>query len=197
MLLFFDTETTGKVDFKMPPTHECQPHLVQLAAMLTEDDGTPRATFSFIVKPDGWTVPDDVAAIHGITTEIAERVGLPLFSVCRALYILARRSAVVVAHNLDFDEVVIRAAFFRSHSVREVEIFPEQDRFCTMKAATPVCKIPHANPRNPTDYKWPKLAECVRMFFNEEHVGAHDALNDVRACARVYFHLLALAREAA
>jgi DNA polymerase-3 subunit epsilon len=37
--------------------------------------------------------------------------------------------------------------------------------------------------------KPPKLEECIQHFFSEELPGAHDALIDARACARVYFHL--------
>ena len=41
-------------------------------------------------------------------------------------------------------------------------------------------------------FKAPKLAEACRYFFGEDLVGAHDALVDVRACARLYFHLKSL-----
>ena len=78
MILVFDTETTGFVDFHMPPDHECQPHLVQLAAILIDDAGSERATMSVIVKPDGYEIPEKASAVHGITTDIASRVGIPL-----------------------------------------------------------------------------------------------------------------------
>nr|WP_299241463.1 hypothetical protein [uncultured Halomonas sp.] len=37
-ILFFDTETTGLPDWKVPSDSEHQPHLVQLAAVLADDD---------------------------------------------------------------------------------------------------------------------------------------------------------------
>lgn len=40
--------------------------------------------------------------------------------------------------------------------------------------------------------KPPKLEECIRHFFNEDLDGAHDAMIDVAACRRVYFHLKTL-----
>jgi DNA polymerase-3 subunit epsilon len=40
-----------------------------------------------------------------------------------------------------------------------------------------------------TRAKQAKLSECITHFFNEDLTGAHDALVDVRACARVFFHL--------
>lgn len=45
--------------------------------------------------------------------------------------------------------------------------------------------------------KAPKLAECVKHFFGEDLAGAHDALVDVRACARVFFRLRDLQKKAA
>jgi len=54
-----------------------------------------------------------------------------------------------------------------------------------MAVTTPICKIPGKY----NDYKWPKLAEAYRHLFNEEIKDAHDALADVRACARIYFEL--------
>lgn len=60
------------------------------------------------------------------------------------------------------------------------------DKFCTMKAMTPVCKL-HGNYG---DFKWPKLQEAHKHAFGVEFDGAHDALADVRACARVYRWLM-------
>lgn len=61
MFLFFDTETTGLKS----------PHIVQLAALLTEEDGRECARLNVIIQPEGWTIPDEAAAVHGITTDIA------------------------------------------------------------------------------------------------------------------------------
>ncbi len=43
MILFYDTETTGLVDDRAPPEAAHQPHFVQLACLLTENDGQERA----------------------------------------------------------------------------------------------------------------------------------------------------------
>ena len=37
MILFFDTETTGKADFKSSPDAAHQPRLVQFAALLMDE----------------------------------------------------------------------------------------------------------------------------------------------------------------
>ena len=75
---FYDTETTGLPLFREPSEHPGQPHLVQLAAALVDlDTRETVASLDVVVRPDGWTIPDDVAAVHGITTDYAAAVGVP------------------------------------------------------------------------------------------------------------------------
>ena len=67
--------------------------------------------------------------------------------------------------------------------------------FCTMEAATPIVNLPPTErmvAAGITKPKPPKLEECIRHFFDESLEGAHDALIDVRACSRVFFHLKTL-----
>lgn len=77
LALFYDTETTGLPLFKEPSEHPDQPHIVQLAACLVDlDTRKTIASMDVIVKPNGWTIPAEVSAIHGITTEHAMDVGI-------------------------------------------------------------------------------------------------------------------------
>lgn len=188
MILFFDTETTGLVDRNMPPGHETQPHLVQFAALLAEDDGTERAAVSIIVNP-GVPIPEGASAIHGITDDIVTRCGIQPVGAVGIFFGLLNKAGLLVAHNVDFDLLVMQAAAIRAGRGVLCESLDAVETACTMKAATPICKIPHASPRGPEDFKWPKLEECVRYFFDEELAGAHDAPVDVRACQRVFFKL--------
>ena len=78
LAIFYDTETTGLPLFKEPDNHPSQPHLVQVAAHLVDMDTRDVVqSIDLIVKPDNWIIPDEVAAIHGITTEHANEVGVP------------------------------------------------------------------------------------------------------------------------
>ena len=38
-------------------------------------------------------------------------------------------------------------------------------------------------------YKPPNLAEALKFFTGDDHVGAHRAMADAEACARVFFAL--------
>ena len=70
---FFDCETTGvpAKGLKWDEHFNQFPHVVQLAWAFGEKER------SFIVKPDGWIIPDEVVEIHGITTERAIAEGVP------------------------------------------------------------------------------------------------------------------------
>ena len=186
MKLFFDTETTGKALFKAPPEHPQQPHIVQLAAILFEDSGEERGSLNAIIKPEGWTIPEEAAAIHGITTEIALKCGIPLMSAFSVFSNFLNLSDTLIAHNIQFDALILSVALSRlngSGPVKCAEKLKTTPRFCTMHSTTQLCKLPG----NYGDFKWPKLTEAHKHLFGTDVEGAHDAMADVRACARIYF----------
>jgi len=78
ILFFTDAETTGLPIWKEPSEDERQPHIVQLAGLLVNED-TQRVIQSIdvIIKPDGWVIPSEAIEIHGITNHLAENVGIP------------------------------------------------------------------------------------------------------------------------
>ncbi len=196
MILFFDTETTGLPDFKSPSNAEHQPHIVQFAAILVDPiTRTERASIDVIVKPDGWTIPDEVAAIHGITNEIAMACGVDERTVADLFFSLREQAVVEVAHNASFDRRIMRIAALRHLGMtREmIEVSESGKVFCTMKAAQPIVNLPPTERMLAAGFKGPKqpkLSECIRHFFDEDLDGAHNALVDVRACARIYFNMM-------
>lgn len=182
MKLVFDTETTGLIKKGVPLSDPSQPRVVQLGAILFEDDGTVRGELNLIIKPDGWTVPQVCVDVHGITTEIAEKCGVPIAIALSAFNRLSLLADTMIAHNFDYDDQVLRGEFERLGRPAE---FAKKNNFCTMKAATEVVKIPSAK-----GFKYPRLQETHKFLFGEEFEGAHDAMADVRACKRVYLDLL-------
>jgi len=182
-LLVFDTETTGKAEFRLPPEHPSQPHIVQLGAILYDDHTRVVAEVNLMVKPDGWTVPKEAADIHGITTERADQYGVAIKTVIMLFILLCRRAKISVAHNRAFDKLMVEIELIRLGLTKELEEFRAMEGFCTMEASTPICKLPGNYGR----FKWPKLQEAHQHFFGKEFDGAHNAMADVRACAAVYF----------
>ena len=181
MILFFDTETTGLVNKAKPDSDLSQPRLVQLAAVLTTEEGNEVMSMSCIVKPDGFEIPEQASNVHGITTKMALEVGLPIDIVMGMFSSFLDLSSLNVAHNYFFDKIIINNELSRLC----LNSLPSASNFCTMLATTDVCKIKNKYGK----YKWPKLVEAHIHFFGEGFEGAHDALSDVKACKRVYFAL--------
>lgn len=190
MILVFDTETSGKADFRAPPSAAHQPHIVQLGAQLLDDKFRVMGEINFIVKP-GCKIPKEASAIHGITDDIAAAYGVELTDALQSFAIFALRAKVFVAHNFDFDSLILSAAWHRANGDGDAWLDNNAVKYCTMNAMTPICNLPgNYGP------KWPKLQEAYRHCFKTEFDGAHDAMADVRACAKIYRWLIENAKPA-
>lgn len=204
-LLFFDTETTGKAVQNVAATDPRQPKLVQLGAVLTDDALNEMAALDVVVFPGGWKVPQDAADIHGISQEKAEQYGVSLLATMLPFLEMMEAADRVVAHNLEYDMLVIRQAYAclfntpRRASAAEAlgfvkgdDPFKDKPVACTMKAAKGILKLPNRNPYVNDAYKYPRLEECIKHFFNEDFEGAHNALYDVRGTIRIYGEIVKL-----
>lgn len=174
-VLVLDTETTG-----FPPAAR----MVQLAALLFDNEGNELDGYDAVIQPDGWEVPLEAAAIHGFTTEICATVGVPLFSAMERLIPMLDRAVLLVAHNWDFDARIIGAEITRTHN-RQLHN-PSQKSACTMRLSTDICRLPQRRGRG---YKWPTLNEAYAFFFGKQIENAHHARADARACAEIFFEL--------
>lgn len=175
-VLVFDTETTGKANFRLPASDPSQPRIVQLA-MALYDTPNPRPLFCLncIVRPEGFTIPAEATAIHAISTELAHACGVSVKWALDTFRAMAS-SALLVAHNVDFDCFMIGV-----ECCYEQENLPMNSMFCTMKSMTNHCNLP-----GPYGPKWPKLSEAYKHCTGKELEGAHDALNDLRATKVIY-----------
>lgn len=195
LALVFDTETTGKAAFNQPSISPAQPDLVQLGALLIDlDTGAEYGILDVIVYPASWTISQEVAMIHGISHGLAERVGINLDSAVNIFLDMLNAADVVVAHNMSFDRLVMERAIARVDLAYGREVgespFEGKELFCTMKASTDIVKAKSKRPMHAEDYKWPKLIEAMKFFFDEGLDGAHNAMVDCRACARVLVELI-------
>ena len=182
MILFFDTETTGLVDFKASPTSVNQPHLVQLGCILSANNGEEISRLSLTVKPEGYEIPDNM--VHGITNAAALKGGVRLVNVINLFANLCDIADLIVCHNYKFDSIVMQA---ECHRIGVRDPFLTKKTFCTMLESTSVCCIPAKWNKG---YKWPKLEEAYEFFFNTSMEGAHNALCDVEATKKIFFALL-------
>jgi DNA polymerase III epsilon subunit-like protein len=184
MYLFFDTETAGLPrSWKAPYTNfDNWPRLVQIAWIQYDENGNELNNESFIIKPEGFTIPAKVAEIHGITTQRALAEGVALKPVLTLFAEKIKASKVVVAHNISFDENIVGAEFVRNQV--EFDLFSKK-RFCTMRSTTAFCAIPGS-----FGYKWPTLAELHYAVFEREFDDAHNAKADIEATARCFWELV-------
>jgi DNA polymerase-3 subunit epsilon len=179
--LFYDTETTGLAKMNKPVESPFQPRVVQIAALLTNENGLELDLLNEYLIPVGFTIPDEVVAIHGTTTEKATALGKNAKEVMERFVSMAEVASVHVAHNIAFDRIVVRHECYK----QELKM-PDRPEMCTMLAMTDKCKIPHPKYRN--KIKWPKLQEAYKWCFKKEFDKAHDAMADIRACKDVFFH---------
>jgi DNA polymerase III subunit epsilon len=199
--LFYDTETTGLPLFSEPSEDPRQPHIVQIGACLIDMD--TRETISeidLIVRPDGWTIPDDVAAIHGITTERALAVGVAETMAVGLFMELWDTCDFRVGHNESFDARIMRIALMR-HGTRpqeEADAWKAGKAQCTQLLATPILKLPPTEKMRAAGrfhHKSANLREAYQHFMGKPLVGAHSAMADARACAEVYFAIRGTAAQ--
>lgn len=194
--LAYDTETTGIPDFGQPSEAPHQPHIVQLAARLINVDTRKSiASMDVIVKPNGWTIPDDVSKIHGITTEHTMDVGIPEeMAVEMLLAMWAGRP--LIGHNESFDRRIVRIGIKRLIDPFNTEAEPVSDRWkaakgeCTCLLSTPICKIPPTAKMKAAGFnkfKSANLTEAHMHFTGKPLLDAHSAMADVDGCLAVYW----------
>lgn len=195
--LFFDTETTGLPNKRSDITDVSQPHVIQLAAMMTDEVGKELSSIRLIVrmpqKTD--TIPEAASAVHGISTEMTQRYGVRPLAAAIMFHDMMVCSKTIVAHNLQFDVSLMKILYAR---LERPQWFVERAQVCTMRQAAPIVNLPPTERMLAAGFNKPKapsLAECYKYFFNETLEGAHDAMVDVRACARVFFHMKGLAEN--
>lgn len=190
-VLIFDTETTGLVRRNLDPTDPKQPMLVQLGLKLDAFDRKEMGATNMLIKTNGnWTISQEATNVHGITDALADKYGTELISAYEIFLDYIAATDVVVAHNASFDIIVMQRAgqvYAEQTGTPYRDPFEDKKVICTMLACTPIVK---ARPKRNGQWKWPKLEECMQYFFGESIEGAHDALVDVRACGRVFYHLI-------
>lgn len=193
--LIYDTETTGLPLWHDPSDDQRQPHIVQLAAILVDlERQKTMASLDLIVRPDGWTIPEEVAQIHGIGNECAERWGILEETALSAFLSLWHRADVRIAHNESFDARIIRIAMKRHLSDGPADLheaWKSGTAECTQKLATPILQIPATDKMVRAGfghrYKSANLQEAYQHFYQVPFEGAHTAMADVQACAAVYY----------
>lgn len=192
MILVFDTETSGLPARGEIVTSPSYPHLVEIAALLIDDESRHEvAMFSFIIKPMGWVISEEASKVHGIDHQRATDIGVPLVVALAAYTNLRAVADEIVGHNVSFDIAMVEAAL---HRTGRTPSSSGPDRItCTADLGTPFAKLPPTERMiaagRGNQFKRPTLSELHQILFGEEFDGAHSALADCRAAARCLFEM--------
>jgi len=183
-ILFYDTETSGMPLWDQPSDDPRQPHIAQIAAALVDTE-TRRdlAAINLTVKHDEWSCDPESLAVHGITPEIMEAIGIPEWLALRAFLELWMHADVRVGHVESFDARVIRIAMKRFASDAAADAWKLAPARCTRKLAKD--HVPNLKPKG-----MGSLRQVHLHYTGQEFADAHSAEADMRATQRVYFAML-------
>lgn len=180
-VLFFDVETTGLPEkgAKWETDFEKFPDIVQIAWKFGDVEK------DYIIKPNGYEIPEEAAKIHGITTEMALEHGVEFEIALGEFYDDALKHPLVCAHNIYFDTSIIKANTLK-HLGRKYfdEVEKALDKSKRIDTMMKTIKFVGACFANGRPGKFPSLEELYAKIFNGDVFDAHDALEDVIALAR-------------
>jgi DNA polymerase-3 subunit epsilon len=181
LAVFYKAETTGLPLYNDPSDDPRQPHIVELAAALV-DLGARRVVSSMdlIVRPKGWTIPEEATAIHGITTERALAVGVPE-DIAVGTFMELWDGRERISHSEAFSARIVRIATLRYDDI-DADTWKDGKAQCTQKLATPLLKGKVAG-------RSPKLSEAHLHLVGHPMHGPDSAMADVQACIAVFFAL--------
>jgi DNA polymerase-3 subunit alpha len=199
--LVFDTETTGlsKTQIISPSTIHLWPHVVQFSYIVfdTESNEIVKIKDSIIKVPDGFTITEENAKIHGITTEISLAKGVDLLPVLEEFFADFDTSDHIVGHNVSFDINMIKAELQRlimNSSDKKLQeylttINTSTKFYCTMQETIELCAIEMKDKYGRPYKKFPKLVELYQKMFGVTPKNLHNSLNDVIVCLRCFIKL--------
>jgi len=182
--LFFDTETTGlpknwKASYK---DLNNWPRIVQIAWIIADINGSIIERKNYIIKPNGFSIPEEAMKVHKISTQKALQQGQELDFVLNQFNDCVNKSDTIIAHNLSFDLNVIASELFRSNIDSDIM---DKEQICTMESTINYCKLP-----GNYGYKYPKLSELYQKLFHSDFDEAHDASVDIKATFKCFYELI-------
>jgi DNA polymerase III alpha subunit (gram-positive type) len=165
----FDTETTGLVNNKNPDL-SAQPQIIEFAGMIYDrEDHSIVHRYEELFNP-GKPLPEIITKITGLTD--AKLVDAKPFHTA-GIDEFFGKADIGVAHNLPFDEAMLRFEYQRLGRKFRLE-----RKACTIENSM------HLKGR------MLKLQELHETLLGEAFKGAHRAMADVEALARIVAHMI-------
>lgn len=185
--LFFDTETTGLWNKKLPCGHPDQPKLTQIAAILEDTETRVEIMRMNLIVFREDPIPEASSNVHGTTTEISQQIGIFDEPIIEVFMGMVDAADAVIAHNTEFDINILNNALRLMSGNPKADMFIGKTPICTMLRAVPVCRFPNKN--GYTGFAWPRLEDAIRKLLDREPTDAHQAIGDVLDCRDLYYYL--------
>ena len=165
-ILCFDTETTG-LPRSMSEDLDLQPHIVEFAGIVLNQNKEEIERISFLVKPP-ISIPQGASRINGITGATV-RDAKPWADWHQRIHELIAGCDAVIAHNLAFDKKMLNIEAKRLN----LRLRWPDAQICTVRETR------HLRNRRL------KLAELYEISTGEKMRGAHRAMADCEALAEI------------
>jgi DNA polymerase III epsilon subunit-like protein len=184
MYLIFDVSANGKPkSFKASPNDLSNwPRMIHISWIVLGENLKPKKDYNCVIKPDGFTISEEIAGRHDVDMERANNEGDDIKQVLQHFADSMKEVKYLFAHNLDYNENILAAEFKRAGI--EHGIFAAE-RLCLMQEGTFYAKIP----KRGGGYKWPSLMELHAAIFKQGYSPANNARADVIAASRCFIAL--------
>jgi DNA polymerase III epsilon subunit-like protein len=185
MITFFDTETTGLV--KKGHTWDAHyrdfPRIVSIAWQNYFDK--PMQLYHYILNPEGYLIPGEAIAIHGITNEEANKSEHYFVTIAEKFIEQAEAATWIVGQNIYYDTSVFKANVRRiwgegsAMDTRAINALDKTKRLDIMRMSMQLQR------GDGKKLGWKGLEEIYRHLFQTGYQ-AHTADGDVSAMVRVF-----------
>jgi DNA polymerase III epsilon subunit-like protein len=187
-ILVFDTETTGLPDKGSPSFYDTWkwPYIIQFSYIVYDTDTNLVINISdnIIKIPDEVNVSVESENIHKISKEISINQGKNIVDVLNNFKLYVDECDLIIGHNINFDKNIVIVESIRNNMNR---IFVDTKKFyCTMHNSKNICKIEKLDRFGNIYYKYPKLIELYKFYFNSEPDGLHNSMIDVLVTLRCF-----------
>jgi DNA polymerase-3 subunit epsilon len=190
--IVLDTETngipkknreTGLFDYKNTEDFE-NARLLSISYLVLNNDDAILEKKTIYINPD-FELCNKAQKIHGLTKTFLKEAGISIEYLIDNLKDVFNKYNIdiIIAHNIEFDLNIILSEIYRmNNNDNFIDILNNKELYCTMKKFYKKLNY----------YKWPKLSEAYKYFYNKEIINAHDAEYDTFHCYQVYLKLIQL-----
>lgn len=181
LTMVFDTETGGFPSKKVPLNDPSQPGLVQFGIKIFDGRRSVFELGTIVSCPQA--INPKAQEVHGISSEMCKRHGILREHLATTFVSWISQVDRLVCHNFPFDSQIMQ--IFLARLGINTFFWEGKETVCTMRTSTDICNLP-----GPYGKKWPKLIEAYKVLVDPNGFeGAHDALVDVNACAKILWAL--------